>query len=129
LSIFFQRFAHGHFYAYDFEDIAAYYAEYERLMAHWKKLLPIEIYELQYEHLLDDLEGESKRMLDYCKLEWQEACLSFHRSERPVRTASSWQVRQPLYRTAKARWKKFEAHLDGLKKALSDRQISWGSER
>ena len=129
LSIFFQRFAHGHFYAYDFEDIAAYYAEYERLMAHWKKLVPTEILELQYEHLLDDLEGESRRMLDYCKLEWQEACLSFHRSQRPVRTASSWQVRQPLYRTARARWKKFEAHLDGLKKALSDRQISWGSER
>ena len=129
LSIYFQRFAQGHFYAYDFDDIAAYYAEYERLMAHWKKVLPVEILDIQYEDLLDDLEGESRRMLDYCGLDWQEACLAFHRSQRPVRTASSWQVRQPLYRTAVARWRKFEPHLDELKRALSDRNIPWGSVR
>ncbi|GMQ76626.1 MAG: tetratricopeptide repeat-containing sulfotransferase family protein [Gammaproteobacteria bacterium] len=127
LSIYFQRFAQGHFYAYDFDDIAAYYAEYERLMGHWKNVLPIEILDVQYEQLLDDLEGESRRMLDYCELDWQSVCLEFHRNKRPVRTASSWQVRQPLYRTAKARWRKFEPHLDGLKKALSDRAIRWDS--
>jgi len=125
LSIYFQRFARGHFYAYDFRDIAAYYAEYERLMAHWKNVLPIAILDVQYERLLDDLESESRRMLNYCELDWQRACLEFHRSQRPVRTASSWQVRQPLYRTAKARWRNFEPHLDGLKKALSDRAVDW----
>ncbi len=128
LSIYFQHFAKGHLYAYDFDDIAAYYAEYERLMKHWKSVLPIEILDVQYEQLLDDLEGESRRMLNYCELDWEDACLAFHRSQRPVRTASSWQVRQPLYRTAKARWKKFERHLDGLKKALSDRAVRLGSE-
>ncbi len=128
LSIYFQRFAQGHHYAYDFDDIAAYYAEYERLMKHWKSVLPIEILDVQYEQLLDDLEGESRRMLNYCELDWDDACLAFHRSKRPVRTASSWQVRQPLYRTAKARWKKFERHLDGLKKALSDRVVRLDSE-
>ncbi len=71
---------------------------------------------------------ESRRMLDYCELDWQSVCLEFHRNKRPVRTASSWQVvRQPLYRTAKARWRKFELHLDGLKKALSDRAVRWDS--
>jgi Flp pilus assembly protein TadD len=127
LSIFFQRFAKGHSYAYDFDDIAAYYAEYERLLGHWKKVLPIEILDVQYEKLLDDLECESHRLLDYCELNWEEACLAFHRNQRPVRTASSWQVRQPLYRTAKARWKKFERYLDGLKKALSDHAVRWDS--
>jgi len=129
LSIYFQRFAQGHFYAYDFRDIAAYYAEYERLMEHWKNVLPIEILDIQYEQLLDSLESETRRMLDYCELDWQSVCLEFHRSPRPVRTASSWQVRQPLYRTAKARWRKFEPHLDGLKKALSDRAVRWDSAR
>ena len=123
LSIYFQRFAKGHYYAYDFDDIAAYYTEYERLLGHWKKVLPIEILDVQYEELLDDLECESRRLLDYCELNWEEACLAFHRNPRPVRTASSWQVRQPLYQTAKARWKKFDCHLDDLKKALSDRAV------
>lgn len=127
LSIYFQRFAQGHFYAYDLHDIAAYYAEYERLMSHWKKVLPVEILDVQYEKLLDDLESESRRMLNYCQMEWEDSCLAFHRSKRPVRTASSWQVRQPLYQTAKARWKKFEPHLDQLKKALSDHGVRWGS--
>ena len=127
LSIYFQHFAKGHLYAYDFDDIAAYYAEYERLMRHWKRVLSIEILDVQYEKLLDDLECESRRMLNHCELDWEEACLAFYRSQRPVRTASSWQVRQPLYQTAKARWKKFDRHLDGLKKALSNRSVRFGS--
>ena len=127
LSIYFQRFAQGHFYAYEFDDIAAYYAQYERLMTHWRSVLPIEILDVQYEQVLDDLEYQSRRMLDYCELDWESACLEFYRSKRPVRTASSWQVRQPLYRTARARWKKFEPHLDDLKNALSDRGVRWDS--
>ena len=125
LSIFFQRFAHGHLYAYDFDDIANYYAEYVRLMEHWKKVIALKILDVQYEQVLGDLERESRRMLDYCQLDWEEACLAFHRNTRSVRTASSWQVRQPLYQTAKARWKKFEPHLDTLKEALSERGIRW----
>ena len=127
LSIYFQRFAQGHFYAYDVDDIAAYYAEYERLMTHWRRVLPVKFIDVQYEILLDNLERESRRMLDYCGLDWEDACLAFHRSQRPVRTASSWQVRQPLYRTAMARWKKFDSHLSRLKRALSDRAVRWES--
>jgi hypothetical protein len=81
--------------------------------------------------LLDGLECESRRMLDHSELDWEQAweqaCLAFHHSKRPVRTASSWQLRQPLYRTAKARWEKFEPHLDRLKTALRDRGVHWGS--
>jgi len=125
LSIYFQRFSQGHHYAYDFEDIAAYYAEYERLMRHWKKVLPVKILDVSYARLVDDLEAETRRMLGFCDLQWEETCLAFHRSARSVRTASSWQVRQPLYRTAQARWKHYGAHLEGLRKALSDRSIEW----
>lgn len=125
VSIYFQRFARGHAYAYDLDDIAAYYAEYERLMRHWKKVLPVEILEVQYERLLDAQESESRRLLSFCGLEWEEACLTFHTNARPVRTASSWQVRQPLYGTARERWRNFERHLDGLKSALSARSIDW----
>lgn len=119
LSIYFQRFAHGHHYAYDLDDIAAYYAGYFRLMTHWKEVLPLSILDVRYEQLLEDQEGESRRLLEYCDLSWEDACLEFHTSRRPVRTASSWQVRQPLYKGAKARWRNFDAHLDGLKSALA----------
>lgn len=127
VSIFFQRFAEGHFYAYALEDIAAYYAEYLRLMSHWKSVLPVDIFDIRYERLVDDLEGESRRMLEHCGLEWEDACLAFHASERSVRTASSWQVRQPLYGSARARWKSYERHLDPLKRALGERGIEWES--
>ena len=123
LSIYFQRFAQGHLYAYDFRDIAAYYADYERLMRHWEEVLPVKVLSLSYERLLDDPEGESRRLLAYCGLEWEDACLAFHESTRPVRTASSWQVRQPLYKTSRTRWRKFEAHLDALKEALDERGV------
>lgn len=123
LSIYFQRFAQGHHYAYDFNNIAAYYGDYERLMKHWRSVLPLDILDVQYERLLGNLEGECRRLLNYCELDWEDACLAFHQSKRPVRTASSWQVRQPLYRTGMERWKKFDSHLGGLKKALSDRGV------
>ena len=123
LSIYFSRFAEANHYAYDIDNIAAYYANYERLIAHWRKVLPVEILDVQYEKLLDDLERESRRMLDYCELDWANACLAFHRSRRPVRTASSWQVRQPIYRTSMVRWRNFDPYLDGFKKALWDRGV------
>jgi hypothetical protein len=78
-------------------------------------------------NLLGDLECESRRMLGYCELDWEQACLAFHHSKRPVRTASTLQARQPLYRMVKARWKKFEPHLDRIKTALSDRGVHWDS--
>ena len=123
LSIYFNRFAEANHYAYDIDNIAAYYADYERLIAHWRKVLPVEILDVQYELLLDNLERESRRMLDYCELDWENACLAFHRSRRPVRTASSWQVRQPIYRTSMERWRNFDPYLDGFKKALWDRGV------
>ena len=127
VSIYFQRFAQGHYYAYSLDDVAAYYAEYVRLMAHWRSVLPTTIFDIQYEKLLDDLEGESRRMLEHCGLEWEEACLTFYASKREVRTASSWQVRQPLYKSSNARWKNYERHLDALKEGLTRRGVDWES--
>ena len=119
LSIYFNRFARGQNYSYDFENIAAYYADYLRLMDHWKKVLPVEILDVQYERLVADLERESRRILEYCDLNWENACLAFHLNRRPVRTASSWQVRQPLHRASVGRWRSYDPYLDELKKALS----------
>lgn len=128
LSIYFNRFAESNHYAYDIDNIAAYYADYERLIDHWKKVIRVEILDVQYEGLLSGLEHESRRMLEYCGLAWENACLEFHKSGRPVRTASSWHVRQPLYKTGMERWRHYIPHLTRLKKALSDRGVFLNSE-
>jgi tetratricopeptide (TPR) repeat protein len=101
-------------WACDPDHIAARFHEYERLSAHWRKVLPVPVHEVTYERLVDDLEGEARRLVAACGLEWEPACLDFHRTARPVRTASVTQVRQPLYRKALARWRHYEQHLADL---------------
>lgn len=118
LSNYFQQFAHGHFYSYDLADIAVYYREYRRLMGHWREVLPIDIFELQYEELVADQETISQRLIDYCGLPWDERCIEFHRAKRAVRTASNWQVRQPIYKRSSKRWKNYERSLGQLKREL-----------
>ena len=98
-------------YSYDLMDIARYYARFDRLMAFWREALPGRILELSYEGLVDDQEGETRRLLAHCGLEWDEACLDFHRNTAPVSTPSAAQVRRPMYRDSVARWK---AHRDAL---------------
>jgi hypothetical protein len=98
-------------YSYDLIDIARYYARFHRLMAFWQEALPGRILEVSYEALVADQEGESRRLLAHCGLEWDAACLDFHRNAAPVSTPSAAQVRRPIYRDALARWKRHEEAL------------------
>jgi hypothetical protein len=111
-------FAEGHYYSYDLSDIAIYYRGYEQIMSHWREVLPIRFYEVQYEELVEDQERISRELIDYLGLEWDESCLEFHQTKRAVRTASNWQVRQPIYKTARRRWKNYEKNLAQLKADL-----------
>ena len=106
-------------WANDPAHIASRFSEYRRLMDHWRAVLPVPLHEVDYEETVSDLEAVARRLLDACGLEWDPACLAFHRTERTVRTASLTQVRQPIYTTSVARWKHYEPALAGLFEALS----------
>ncbi len=118
LSIFFQPFSRAHPYAFDLGDLGHYYRQYERLMAHWRSVLGQRLFEVQYADLVGDPEPISRSLIDHCGLEWNDQCLQFNRSKGAVRTASQWQVRQPIYKTSLQRWKHYERHLTPLIKAL-----------
>jgi hypothetical protein len=100
--------------------LGLYYREYRRLMEHWRKALPGKMFELQYEDMIADQESMSRKLIDFVGLEWDEACLSFHETERTVRTLSRWQVRQPIYTSSVKRWKKYDEFLGPLKEGLGD---------
>lgn len=102
----------------DLADIGAYYRHYERLVRHWAKVLPIAVHEVHYEELVANQEAESRKLVAFCGLEWDDRCLQFHETERAVHTASKLQVRQPMYRSSVGRWKRFEKHLQPLIAAL-----------
>jgi hypothetical protein len=87
-------------------------------MAHWHNVLPDDILTVQHEDVLEDLEGQVKRILAFCGLEFEEACLAFHKTKRIIKTPSSEQVRQPIYKTGMGQWKPFESNLEALKDAL-----------
>ncbi len=120
LSIYFRRFAYGHGYAYDLTDIAVHYRQYQRLMQHWHEVLPLEICDVQYEELVANQASESRRLIDYCGLPWDDRCLEYYENDRPVQSMSNWQVRQPIYTDSIQRWKRYEKHLDELKQALAE---------
>lgn len=117
LSIYFQDFPTGNFYANDFSDIASYYHGYEALTDAWAGR-GSGTFEVRYESLLADLEGTSRRLLAYCGLTWASECLEFHKNPRPVTTLSRWQVRQPIFSTSVGRWRHYRAHLGPLFEAL-----------
>ncbi len=102
----------------DTSQIAARIGQHERLMNHWREVLPRPIHEVDYEQIVDDLEGTARRLVDACGLEWEPSCLDFHRTQCPVRTASFQQVRQPVYRGSIGRWKNYEQELADLFAAL-----------
>ncbi|ALG67545.1 tetratricopeptide repeat-containing sulfotransferase family protein [Beggiatoa leptomitoformis] len=118
LSIYFQRFSQNHPYAYNLNNIAHYYRDYQRLMAHWQTVLPVKIHTVCYEELLVNQEDISRQLIAACGIEWDERCLHYHQTARTVRTASHWQVRQPVYKSSMARWKHYEAYLTDIKKIL-----------
>lgn len=100
---------------YDLAELGKHYMNYERLMQHWKSLLPAgSFYEVQYEDIVADMEGQARRLIDYVGLQWDAACLDFHKNERSIRTASVTQVRQPIYKTSVERWRHYEAYLGPL---------------
>jgi tetratricopeptide (TPR) repeat protein len=105
-------------WANEIEGIAVRFRQYRRLMAHWEALQPVTIHEVSYEGTVADLEGTARRLLAACGLDWHPACLEFHRTRRPIRTASVGQVRQPIYTRSIGRWKNYETHLADLFAAL-----------
>jgi tetratricopeptide (TPR) repeat protein len=117
-SNFRQHFARGQAFTYDLEHIGRYYADYVRLMAHVDAVLPGRVHRVLYERMVDDTESEIRALLAYCGLEFEPACLEFYKTDRAVRTASSEQVRRPIYREATEEWRAYEPHLQPLKDAL-----------
>ena len=115
-----QLFANGQEFTYSVEDIALYYRTYLELMRHWDRVLPGRILRIYHEDVVEDLEGNVRRILDFCALDFEPQCIEFHKTERSVRTASSEQVRQPIYREGLDQWKHFEPWLGSLKNALGD---------
>ena len=120
LSNYKQYFAQGQSFSYDLEDLGRYYRSYLSLMDHWDEVLPGKVMHLQYEHLIRDPEETVRRLLDHCGLAFEAATLNFHENRRPVRTASSEQVRQPLYASGVGYWKRFAGELEPLRAALGD---------
>jgi hypothetical protein len=121
LSIFKQDFKSIHRYAYDLEELGGHYRLYADLMQHWHDVLPEgAIFDLQYEDMVADQEGMSRKLLEFCGLPWDDNCLRFHETERAVRTASQSQVRKKIYSDSVELWRRYEKQLQPLIKALGE---------
>lgn len=118
LSCFKQLFARGQSFTYDLDELGCYYLEYRRMMDHWHNVLPGRILDVRYEDVVNNFESEVARILAFCLLPPDGACLKFHETQRPVRTASSEQVRLPIYRDALGYWERFDGFLNPLKDVL-----------
>jgi hypothetical protein len=119
LSIFFANFSAREGYAWDRGDLAFFYRQYERLMDHWRLALPPGRFtEVEYEALIADREAETRRLIAFCGLDWDDACLLPERNGRVVKTASLWQVRQPVYPTSVGRWRRYEPWLGELRELM-----------
>ena len=109
ISCFSKLFSAEQNHTYDLGELGRYYRRYEQLMAHWRRVLPPRrMLDVRYEDVVADLEGQARRIIAYCGLPWDDRCLSFHETDRPVRTASATQVRQPIYSSAVGRWRVYE---------------------
>jgi Sulfotransferase family len=131
LSCFFQLFMEGaQPFSYDLADCGRRCLEIRRLAEHCMRLMPLHMIEINYETLVADLEGETRRLIEFLGLDWEPACLDFHRTERTNATVSHWQVRQPLYSSSVGRWRNYEKHLGPLFAALNGSKTSAaGDER
>ncbi|MGB0901049.1 tetratricopeptide repeat-containing sulfotransferase family protein [Halocynthiibacter sp.] len=110
-----------HLYSYDLEDLAKYYLMFDEIIDFWRNIAPDRFYEIQYEELISDPETQSRALIDAAGLPWEDACLNFHQNKRRVDTLSVYQVRQPMYKSSMAAWKRYEADLQPLIKALGDK--------
>lgn len=121
VSCYSKLFSSGHHYTYDLAELGRFYRGYRELMAHWRSVLPPgAMLDVAYEDVVDDLEGQARRLIDYCGLPWDDRCLSFHETRRPVLTASAIQVRQPIFRSSLERWRKYEAGIAPLLDELGE---------
>jgi hypothetical protein len=118
LSNYFQRFASVCNFSYDLKAFGHYFSEYQKLMQHWRNVLPMRMLELPYEDMVSQTEQITRKALEYVSLDWDDRCLSPHLNTGPVETASSWQVRQPIYSHAIGRWRHYEKHLQPLMEAI-----------
>jgi Tfp pilus assembly protein PilF len=114
----FLQFFHGLDFTWDLVDLGYYYRHYQRLMVHWRQVLPLAMLEIDYESLVAETEREGRRLLAFCGLDWNERCLRFYENPRAVRTVSKLQVRQPVFAGSIGRWRKYAAHLRPLREAL-----------
>lgn len=115
LSCYFQQFVTALNFTMDLSDLAHYFREHRRLMAHWRAILPSgSILDVPYEALIADQESWTRKILEFLGLEWDERCLEFHKTKRPVATSSFWQVRQRIYRASVARWRNYEKFIEPL---------------
>ena len=119
LSCYSKLFGGEQAFSYDQAELGRFYRDYQALMAHWRNVLPASHFiEVDYENVVEDIEREARRMLEFLGLDWEPACLDFHQTKRPVRTSSVNQVRQPVYKTSAGRWRKHAEHLGPLLAAL-----------
>jgi Sulfotransferase family len=120
LSCYVRTFTGDVAFSYDLHELGHYYRHYSALMDHWRALLPPRCYlEVRYEDIVEDLEREARRMVEFCGLSWDAACLTFHENARPVHTASATEVRRPIYHTSVGRWRPYARHLAPLIAALT----------
>jgi tetratricopeptide (TPR) repeat protein len=124
-----QHFAHGQTFSYDLDELGEFFLGYRRLMRHWHEVLPGRVLELRYEDMVADQETQTRRLLDYCGLPFEESCLRFYETERAVRTASSEQVRRPIYATSVNHWQNFRDQLAPLIDILGDELVDWDQSK
>jgi hypothetical protein len=121
LSCYTTSFGNDRGFTCDLAELGETWRLYDDLMTHWSAVLPGRVHTVRYERLVADLEGESRRLVDFLGLDWADACLDFHRNPRPVVTASMTQVRKPVYASSVGRWRRYADHLGPLLKALGER--------
>ena len=115
-----QLFGQGQSFTYDMLDLAHYYKQYVGIMRHWHEVLPGRVLDVHYEETVTDLEGQVRRILEHCGLPFEEQCLRYYETDRAVKTASSEQVRQPIYTSALGKWRRYEKHLGLWQEQLRD---------
>jgi len=121
LSCYMKLFSGEQGFTYDLTELGRFHQGYQRLMAHWRDVLPPENFiEVDYESVVEDLEGQARRLIAFCGLDWNPSCLDFHQNTRAVRTASVTQVRQPIYKSSVGRWRRYQDHLGPLLAALGE---------
>jgi len=120
LSCYKQLFARGQYWSYNFEEMAEHYVQYERMMDHWRHVFPGQFLEINYEDTVNDFENQARKLIDYVDLEWNDACLSPHKQERSILTASKGQVRKPIYKTSIEAWRRYEKQMQPLADYLEE---------